>query len=505
MNEILNLINNMSPYLLLGFFLAGIMHAFIPARLYQRHLGKPTLKSVLYSTMIAIPLPLCSCGVIPTAMSLRKDGASKGSVISFLIATPQTGVDSILATYSLMGLPFAVVRPIAALVTALFGGILTNSLDSKLKDNSDKNIAIKEVDESKSFLEKMKIALRYSFFDMMQDIGKWLVVGLFIAGLITLYVPDSYFQMFADNTLLSILVVLLCAIPMYLCATGSIPIAIALMLKGLSPGAALVLLMAGPAVNVASILVIRKVMGTRTLIIYLFSIIIGATCFALFIDYLLPRDLFMAPLIANSASCHAVTPLFKWVSTILLFVLLINALARRFFVRKKEFSGSCCSGQTCSCSSSAADQSSDREFLIKVEGMKCNHCKANVEKAVAAVAGVEEAEADLQSGNVLIKGHFDMESVVLSVEDLGFKVVEHPMPKENGSVDGKDKSEETILHVKGMKCNHCKANVEKAVSQVDGVEFAEADLQSGNVLIKGDFDLKTVISSIEDLGFTVEA
>ena len=112
--EIIHLINSMAPYLLLGFLLAGILHAFVPARLYHRHLGRPNFKSVLYATLVAIPLPLCSCGVIPTAMSLRKEGASKGAVLSFLIATPQTGVDSILATYSLMGLPFAIIRPIAA-------------------------------------------------------------------------------------------------------------------------------------------------------------------------------------------------------------------------------------------------------------------------------------------------------------------------------------------------------------------------------------------------------
>ena len=129
MNEIFDLINKMSPYLLLGFFLAGVMHAFVPNTLYRRYLGGSSFRSVLNAAILGVPLPLCSCGVIPTAMSLKKEGASKGATVSFLIATPQTGIDSIIATYSLMGLPFALIRPLAALITALFAD---NSLLSML-------------------------------------------------------------------------------------------------------------------------------------------------------------------------------------------------------------------------------------------------------------------------------------------------------------------------------------------------------------------------------------
>lgn len=131
MKEIFDLINGMAPYLLLGFFLAGVMHAFVPQTLYRRYLGGHSFRAVLNAALLGIPLPLCSCGVIPTAMSLRKEGASKGATVSFLISTPQTGVDSIIATYSLMGLPFALIRPLVALVTSLLGGCLVNKLDDK--------------------------------------------------------------------------------------------------------------------------------------------------------------------------------------------------------------------------------------------------------------------------------------------------------------------------------------------------------------------------------------
>ena len=287
MSEIIALVNKMSPYLLLGFLLAGVMHAFVPSRLYRRYLGGSSFRSVVNAALLGVPLPLCSCGVIPTAMSLRKEGASKGAAVSFLIATPQTGVDSIFATYSLMGLPFALLRPVAALVTALFGGQVVNMFDKK-------DVAVAEEIEAQkepalSFGGKIRKALKYAFVDMMQDIGRWLVVGLVVAGLITVFVPASFFALFADNSLLSMVVVLLFAMPMYLCATGSIPIAVALMLKGLSPGTALVLLMAGPAVNAASMLVVGKVMGRRSLMLYLLSIVGGAMAFGLAVDHLLPR------------------------------------------------------------------------------------------------------------------------------------------------------------------------------------------------------------------------
>ena len=175
----------MSPYLLLGFFIAGILHSFVPQKIYQQHFSKNNFKSVLYSTLFGIPLPLCSCGVIPTAMSLRKNNASKGATVSFLISTPQTGIDSILATASLMGIPFAIIRPLAALITALVGGTLVNVVN---KDEVEKEnlIYISSGTEKKDFKGRCIEALHYGYIEMMQDIGKYLIIGLLIAGLITL-------------------------------------------------------------------------------------------------------------------------------------------------------------------------------------------------------------------------------------------------------------------------------------------------------------------------------
>jgi len=352
MNEVLHLINEMSPYLLLGFLIAGLMHAFIPGKYYTRYLAKPNFRSVLYAALFGVPLPLCSCGVIPTAMSLRKEGASKGAVASFLIATPQTGVDSIIATYSLMGLPFALIRPVVAFITALFGGSLVNRV-TKGKEEDGRPLTPSEGGEAKccchheeekeehchchhaeakeglTFWQKIVEALRYAFIEMVEDIGKWLVVGLVIAALITVLVPDSFFAVFKDNTWLSMLLVLAISIPMYICATGSIPIAVALMLKGLTPGSALVLLMAGPAANMASILVIRHRLGTKTLVAYLASIITGAVLSGIVIDYLLPRHWFTDALV-QMEHCTETGTWFTWACTVLLVLLLLNALIQKF-------------------------------------------------------------------------------------------------------------------------------------------------------------------------------
>ena len=408
MKECIRLLFEMSPYLLLGFFIAGLMHAFVPTGFYRRYLARRGMRSVLHATLMGIPLPLCSCGVIPTAMSLRREGASRGATTAFLIATPQTGVDSILATYSLMGLPFALLRPVVALLTALGGGVWVDRTDHSPDDAPTTQPAAATNEEGPHTLgARIKVALRYAFVDMVQDIGKWLVAGLLIAGLITVYVPDTFFALFAGRSLPSILLVLLLSIPMYLCATGSIPIAVALMLKGLTPGAALVLLMAGPACNMASILVIGKVMGRRTLWRYLLTMVGGAVGFGLVIDWLLPAAWFVLPAaggsLAHCAQCSDGD--MSWPTVCLGFVmctLLAGALVRRLWEAGRP-------------------REAKAGHRYRIEGMECNHCRTNVEKAVRSVAGVTLTEASLATGEVRVEGTYDEEELLRRVRALGFK------------------------------------------------------------------------------------
>lgn len=457
MQEIINLINEMSPYLLLGFGIAGLMHTFVPGRLYSRYLSGRDLRSVLYAAAIGIPLPLCSCGVLPTAMSLRREGASKGATTSFLIATPQTGVDSIMATYSLMGLPFAIIRPIAALATALIGGMLVNLFDRTSSTTVDIH---KEIDNKESLTLKEKItgALHYGYVEMMQDIGKWLVIGLLVAGLITIGVPDGFFASFSEYPLLGMLLVLACAIPMYLCATGSIPIAVALMLKGMTPGAALVLLMAGPAVNVASVLVIRKVLGARTLWLYLTAIVGGAVTFALGIDYLLPREWFTESLSTITAACHENIPWLNLGCTIVLAVLLANALIRRYIRRAKH------------------------------EGCECGgHC--HTEEAKGAAVTHSTAERDTQE---IGKNKEPVHSA------------ETEQSADTASFEENARTSQQFFTITGMHCNHCRNSVLRIVGNLSGIDSVEVDLQSGRMTITGMATTESIVQAVESLGFSIE-
>lgn len=405
MEQFIHLVNQMSPYLLLGFLLSGLMHAFIPGKFYARYLAGGNVRSVINAALFGIPLPLCSCGVIPTAMSLRKEGAARGSVVSFLIATPQTGIDSILATYGLLGLPFAIVRPIAALATSLLGGTATLWLTEQ------EQLTIhcqQEADSGLSVSQKLYKAIRYGFVTMMQDIGKWLVIGLLAAAIITLGVPTEWFALFQGNTFASMLLVLCMAIPMYVCATGSIPIAVALMLKGLTPGAALVLLMAGPACNVASILVVRKVLGLRTLIIYLLSIITGAITFGVCIDYLHFHGFgdFVGQLVQADACCHPSDAWWAWLSTIVLIVLLIHALV----LKKHE--------------TIHQQTNTSNMKTYHIEGMNCNHCRMSAEKAILGVAGVTQANVDLQKKEAYVEGTASADAIIKAIEEVGFTCTE---------------------------------------------------------------------------------
>ncbi len=431
LQAVVGIVNEMSPYLLLGFLLAGIMHAFIPDGWYTRFLSGNTMRSVVNAAIFGVPLPLCSCGVIPTAMSLRREGASKGAVVSFLIATPQTGVDSIFATYSLMGLPFAVVRPIAALFTAIIGGTFVNFGGEETEDTvSTDSSRVYSEQPHLSFADRCLEALKFGFIEMMEDIGKWLVVGLIVAGLITALVPDEFFAIFKDNTSLSMLLVLAISVPMYICATGSIPIAVALMMKGLTPGAALVMLMAGPACNVASILVINKVLGKKTLLLYLAAIIGGSVLFGFGIDHLLPREWFIEHLSNTLACCHDVAGWFEWLCTGILVLLLLNVLRMR--LQHKSACG--CEhhheGGHCHCHDHVCETENKYEVTsvaeirtYTIKGMSCNHCRTNTEKVIRTVKGVESVIVDLQSGIATVTGSdIDDAAVKEAVESIGFSL-----------------------------------------------------------------------------------
>lgn len=406
-NAFVVILNQMSPYLLLGFLFAGLLHGFVPDRMYAKHLAGNDWRSTLKAALFGIPLPLCSCGVLPTAVSLRNSGASRASATSFLIATPQTGVDSIAATWSLLGLGFAVMRPIAALATALTGGRLVAAVEGDVAHAVAGGDACHDVcntEQPAGFVGRLKESMKYGFVSMMESIGKWLVIGLVVAALITVLVPDDFFARYAQNPLLNMLLVLMVSVPMYVCATGSIPIALSLMLKGLSPGAAFVLLMAGPAANFASVLVVRKSFGSKATWAYLAAIVGGAVTFGLVIDYLLPAQWFVPHMSVNEVRCEHCASWFSIACSVVLVALMANAAIRMALKSK-----------------SIKTNNMTKEYKIK--GMMCAHCQANVQKGLASLEGVTRVEVDLAKGIAYVDGDVPAEVVADKIRALGYECI----------------------------------------------------------------------------------
>ena len=297
-----NVLVEASPYVLLGFFVAGLLKAFVPDSLMARHLGGRGFGSVVKAAIIGVPLPLCSCGVLPAALGLRNQGASKGATTAFMIATPETGVDSMAVTYALIDPIMTVVRPVAASITALFAGLLVNAFPEKESEPlpmapngtasghdhagcSCSGCAC-ETGGTASLREKFLFGMRYAFGEMIEDIGRWLLVGVAVAGVIAVAVPDDFLPSFGGGGLLSYLVMLVVALPLYVCATASTPIAASLLLKGISPGAALVFLLAGPATNGATITVMLKTLGKRAAGLYVAAIVVCSLGLAYAVDEL---------------------------------------------------------------------------------------------------------------------------------------------------------------------------------------------------------------------------
>ncbi len=287
-------------YMLFGFFIAGILYVFIKPETVGRYLGKGKVRPVLLAALAGIPIPLCSCGVLPAAAGLKRQGANNGATMSFLISTPESGIDSIPLTFALMDPIIALIRPVAAFITAIVTGLFENVLLPS--ESSSDNIpevacsgsggccSITPVTQTepveKPFITKIVSGLKFAFVDLLGDIGKWFLLGIILAGIITYMIPDSLFESYLSNNFTAMLVMLVAGIPMYVCATASTPIAAALVLKGLNPGAALVFLLAGPATNIASISMISGLFGKKSLLIYLSSIAICSIVLGLFTDML---------------------------------------------------------------------------------------------------------------------------------------------------------------------------------------------------------------------------
>jgi uncharacterized membrane protein YraQ (UPF0718 family) len=321
-----------APWLLLGLFIAGLIQVFVPSELMSKQLGDEGFVSATKAALIGAPLPLCSCGVIPAALGLRKAGASKSATTSFLVATPETGIDSVTMSYALLGPFMAVIRPITAIVSAIVAGCLVGKDDfvpikpskassccaSKKKSACD--AAAPTIKKEATLWQKVSQSIHYSVTDLLAGTSLWLLIGLFFAALVQTYVPSDFLAQWGSG-LIAMLVMVVISIPMYICATASTPIAAGLLLSGVSPGAVLVFMMAGPATNVATLGVVGKELGKRAVAAYLIGVIGTAMLFGWLTDYLVLNYGFeVAPQIGHE---HQLLPQWLVISSSILLVLLI--------------------------------------------------------------------------------------------------------------------------------------------------------------------------------------
>lgn len=345
LKALLDLSNAMAPYILFGLLFAGILHEVVPDSIVKNHLGKSSIFSVIKATLFGIPLPVCSCGVIPLAAGIKKSGASNGATLSFLISTPITGIDSIFATYGMFGWIFTIYRVITSMIISIAAGIISNIY---VKDDVKEVITEESCNgssccssscsEEKEIKKKisLKNILRYSFVTLLEDIAKPLLIGLLVGALITVLIPDDLSKLLQEYTMLSYIIALAIALPMYVCATASLPIAAALMLSGVSAGAAFVFLSAGPATNTVTIGVVKKMMGVKTLFIYLGTIILGSLLFGFGLDYI-----FSGVNVKEIVNVSDKTGILSTLSSILLWLLVFKEMIPHFFQKEAKEECSC--------------------------------------------------------------------------------------------------------------------------------------------------------------------
>ncbi len=341
-HETLGIALDAAPWLLLGLLAAGLVKALIPETQLQRWLGGRGLRAVSRAAVIGAPLPLCSCGAIPTALALHRGGAGRGPTTAFLIGTPGIGVDSLAITYALLGPFMAISRALGAVVTAIATGMLVgasrtpvispvaemrDSCGSCCKGSCDSTPSAPSL--TSPLRTRLSGGMRYAFNDVLDDIGPWLLAGLLVAGVMISLVPPEALTTNGSG-LTTMLIMALVGIPMYICATAATPIAVALILSGITPGAALVFLLAGPITSMATLGVLRREMGNDALLRYLAGILVSTVALGWLLDLILHRlDIDVA---AQMSLARELMPHWlEWSALVLLVLLSVRPLRKSFW------------------------------------------------------------------------------------------------------------------------------------------------------------------------------
>lgn len=386
----------LSPWLLLGAFAGGLLHAFLPPGLLKRHLSGRF--GVLKAVIFGIPLPLCSCGVIPVGLGLRKEGASSGASVGFLISTPQTGVDSILVSASFLGWPFAILKVFAALITGVVGGVTTEFLSPTTSADEQAQTTNPTAGEQNYRGRVFDFSL-----ELLSSIWGWVLVGVLVSATITWLVPEGSLADVPGMTgFAALIITLIISLPLYVCATASVPIAAALVASGMPPGAALVFLMAGPATNVATLGAVYRALGWRPLIVYLCTLIAGS---------LLAGAVFNQVISADVAASHHHDHSSQWWrvasgSVLAVVFLRFAILDLRRWLKERSAQNSF---------------SPDSTITVNVQGMTCNGCAARLESVLESMEQIDRAVVSFDKGIATVSGKASSEEICEGIEKAGFQ------------------------------------------------------------------------------------
>ena len=376
-----------APYLLLGFLLAGILHVLVPPSWVRKYLSGRGAGPIVRAAIAGIPLPLCSCGVIPVAQHIRRDGAGKGATATFLASTPSTGVDSISATWGMLGATFAGFRLVYAVLSGLVVGWAVEIAAPKTSEEETRVVETEPRSEPRNLTQILSTAWEHGFGEILFSLRKWLVVGIALGGLLAWILPQGIFEGWLSDPVWSYAAMLLASGPLYVCATGSIPIAASLVAKGLSPGAALVFLAVGPATNTATLAFVGSVLGRRALFAYLGAVVLTAVGAGALVDWL---DA-VGAIPAIRAACPMHLSWWENASGILLVILMFRD------VRFPAF------GKTVS-----------KELVVKlsIPSISCDNCARHVTKALKPVSGVEDVSVDVASKTATVQGSADPQALL---------------------------------------------------------------------------------------------
>ncbi|MBI4666100.1 MAG: SO_0444 family Cu/Zn efflux transporter [Nitrospinae bacterium] len=342
-----DILRESAMYVLAGFFIAGILKAFMPFEAVKARMGGPGLMPVFRAAVYGVPLPLCSCGVLPAAFALKKMGASKGATTAFLISTPETGVDSIAISLALLDPVIAIFRPIAAFITAFSAGALENYFGDGEPEHSHAHengasccsSASCELSATRAkgagIIHGLRDGVRFAFVELMDDLALWLTAGLVLAGIVNVITPPDFFERAFGGGVTPMLVMLVAGIPMYICASASTPLAAAMILKGLSPGAALVFMLSGPATNIVSIATVRRVLGLKSTVIYLAAIAVCAVAMGITLD-MIYAAINIDPLAAMGQAAHWTPAWLETIAAITFLALTMRSVAVKAMARLKN-------------------------------------------------------------------------------------------------------------------------------------------------------------------------